>query len=88
MTTKKQNELVSEPNYHATKLLAAYLGLSFLEIWKIIVHNYWCDWLHKTKYGKMANLCYMDTDNLIVYVESKDICTDLTGNNKKRIWHI
>lgn len=25
----------------------------------------------------------MDTDNLIVYVESKDICTDLTGNNKK-----
>lgn len=32
VTTKKQNELVSEPNYHATKLLAAYLGLSFLEI--------------------------------------------------------
>lgn len=43
VTIKKRNELVSEPNYHATKLLAVYLGLSFLEICKIIVHNYWCD---------------------------------------------
>ena len=43
VTTKKRNELVSEPNYHAAKLLAAYLGFSFLEICKIIVHNYWCD---------------------------------------------
>ena len=38
-----------------------YLGLSILEISKIIIYEFWYDYM-KRKYGDMVKLCYTDTD--------------------------
>ena len=38
-----------------------YLGLSILEISKIIMYEFWYDYMKK-KYGDMVKLCYMDTE--------------------------
>ena len=37
-------------------------------------------WLHKKKYGKKAELCYMDTDSFIAHVKTEDIYKDIAGN--------
>ena len=49
-----------------------YLGLSILEISKIIMYEFWYDYV-KSKYGDMVKLCYMDTDSLIMNIETKDL---------------
>ena len=47
-----------------------YLGLSILELSKILTYELWYDYV-KQKYGEdMAKLCYMDTDSLIVYIKT------------------
>ena len=38
-----------------------YLGLSILEISKILMYEFWYDYM-KPKYGDNVKLCYMDTD--------------------------
>ena len=45
---------------------AVYLGLSILELSKIVMYEFWYDYL-KPKYGEKAKLYYMDTDSFIVY---------------------
>ena len=46
-----------------------YLGLSILELSKILMHEFWYDYV-KPKYGENAKLCYMDTDDsFIVHVK-------------------
>ena len=75
-----------EPNYHKTiffvEILLAvkskkiYLGLSILQISKIVLYEIWYDYM-KPKYGEKAKLCYMDTDNFIVYVKTEDIAKDV-----------
>ena len=42
-----------------------YLWLSILEISKIIMYEFWYDYMKK-KYGDMVKLCYMDTESLII----------------------
>ena len=44
------------------------LGLSILEISKIIMYEFWYDYVKK-KYGDMVKLCYMDTDSLIMNIK-------------------
>ena len=44
------------------------LGLSILELSKILMCEFWYDYV-KPKYEK-AKLCYMDTDSLIVYIKT------------------
>ena len=39
-----------------------YLGLSILELSKILMHEFWYDHV-KPKYDEKAKLCYMDTDS-------------------------
>ena len=36
------------------------------------MYEFWYDYL-KTKYGEKTKLCYMDTDNFIVYIKTKGI---------------
>ena len=40
-----------------------YLGLSTLELSKISMYDFWCDYA-KPKYGEKLKLCYVDTVSL------------------------
>ena len=53
-----------------------YLGLSILEISKIIMYEFWYDYVKK-KYGDMVKLCYMDTDSIIMNIKTKDFYNDI-----------
>ena len=56
-----------------------YLGLSILEIRKIMMHEFWYDYMKK-KYEDMVKLCYMDTDSLIMNIKTKDFYKDIARN--------
>ena len=53
-----------------------YLGLSILQISKIIIYEFWYDYMKK-KYGDMVKLCYMDTDSLIMNIKTKEFYKDI-----------
>ena len=44
-----------------------YLGLSILEISKILIYEFWYDYM-KPKYDNNVKLCYMDTDSFIINI--------------------
>ena len=52
-----------------------YLGLSILEISKILMHEFWYDYMNP-KYNDNVRLCYMDTDSFIMNFY-KDISDDV-----------
>ena len=60
-----------------------YLGLSILEISKVIMHEFWYDYMKK-KYGDMVTLCYMDTDSLIMNIKTKDFSEDIAQDVEER----
>ena len=60
-----------------------YLGLSILEISKIIMYEFWYDYMKK-KYGDMVKLCYMDTDSLIMNIKTKKFYKDITRDVEER----
>ena len=53
---------------------SVYLGLSILELSKILMYEFWYDYA-KLKYGKKSRLCYMDS--FIVYIKINDIYKDI-----------
>ena len=66
-TTKwfSQNLLATEMKKIKVKMnKAVYLGLPILEISKILMYEFWYDYI-KTKYQRNVKLCYMDTDTLL-----------------------
>ena len=60
-----------------------YLWLSILEISKIIMYEFWYDYMKK-KYGDMVKLCYMDTESLIMNIKTKDFCKDIARDVEER----
>ena len=60
-----------------------YLGLLILEISKIIMYEFWYDYMKK-KYGDMVKLCYMDTDSLIMNIKTKDFYNDIAQNVEEK----
>ena len=60
-----------------------YLGLSILEISKIIMYELWYDYVKK-KYEDMVKLCYMDTDSLIMNIKTKDFYKDIARDVEER----
>ena len=56
-----------------------YLGLSILEISKILIYEFWYDYM-KPKYGDNVKLCYMDTDSFIIYIKTKDFYKDIADD--------
>ena len=48
-----------------------YLGLSILEISKILMYEFWYDYM-KPKYNNNVKLCYMDTDSFIMDIKTND----------------
>ena len=60
-----------------------YLGLSILKLGKILMYEFWYDYL-KPKYGAKAKLCFMDTDSFIVYIKADDIYKDIAEDVETR----
>ena len=58
-----------------------YLGLSILEISKILKYEFWYDHV-KPKYDEKVKLCYMYTD--IVYIKPDDIYKDIAKDVETR----
>ena len=48
-----------------------YLGLSILEISKILMYEFWYDYM-KPKYNDDVKLCYMDTDSFLMHIKTND----------------
>ena len=59
-----------------------YLGLSILELSKILMYEFWYDYV-KPKYGEKAKLCQMDTYSFIVYIKTDDIYKDIVEELKQ-----
>ena len=60
-----------------------YLGLSILALSKILMYEFWYDYV-KPKYGKRAKLCSMDTHSFIIYTETDDVYKDIAGDVERR----
>ena len=58
-----------------------YLGLSILELSKILMYVFWYDYV-KRKYGEKAKLCYMDTINFIVYIKTGNIYKEIAEDGE------
>ena len=48
-----------------------YLGLSILDISKILMYEFWYDYM-KPKYNDKVKLCYMDTDSFVMNIKTND----------------
>ena len=48
-----------------------YLGLSILQISKILMDEFWYDYM-KPKYNDNVRLCYMDTDSFVMHIKTND----------------
>ena len=48
-----------------------YLGMSVLDISKILIYKFWYDYV-KPKYKDKAKLCYMDTDSFVINSFTED----------------
>ena len=60
-----------------------YLGLSILELSKILMYEFWYDYV-KPKYGKKSKLCWKDTHSFIVYIKTDDIYKDIAEDVETR----
>ena len=59
------------------------LGLSILELSKIVLYDFWYDYV-KQKYNEKTKLCCMDKDSFIVYVRADNIYKDIVEDIKIR----
>ena len=55
-----------------------YLGMSILDISKILMYEFWYDYINP-KYGDRAKLSYTDTDSFIIYIKTEDISNHVEG---------
>ena len=60
-----------------------YLGLSILEISKILMYEFWYDYM-KPKYNDNVKLCYMDTDSFVMNIKTEDFYKDIANEVEKR----
>ena len=62
---------------------SVYLGLSILKLSKILMYEFWYDYV-QLKYGEKANLCYIDTDSFIDYIKTNYIYKDIPEDVETR----
>ena len=60
-----------------------YLGLSILDISKILMYEFWYDYM-KPKFGNRVKLCYMDTDIFVMKIKTNDFYKDIANDVEKR----
>ena len=79
-----ENVLATEMKKTKVKMnKTIYLGLSILEISKILMYEIWYDYM-KPKYGDNVKLCYMDTDSFIMHIKTEDFYKDIVNDGEKR----
>ena len=71
---KKTNVKMNKP---------VYRGLSILEISKILMYEFWYDYIEPT-YQNNAKLCYMDRDSFIMNIKTEDFYEDIASDVEKR----
>ena len=59
-----------------------YLGLSILDISKLLMYEFWYDYM-KPKYGNDVKLCYMDADSFIINIKTEDFYKDIANDVEK-----
>ena len=59
-----------------------YLGMSILDISKILMYEFWYNYIIP-KYGEKAKLCYTDTDSFIIYIKTEDFFEDISNDVEK-----
>ena len=60
-----------------------YLGLSILEISKILMYEFWYDYM-KPKYNDNIKLCYVDTDSFVMNIKAEYFYKDIANDVEKR----
>ena len=60
-----------------------YLGLSIPELSKIIMYEFWYDYV-KPKYDEKTELYYMDAGSFIAYIKADGICKDIVEDAENR----
>ena len=55
-----------------------YLGMSILDISKMIMYKFWYDYF-KPRYGDKAKLCYTDTGSFIIHIITEDFFEDISN---------
>ena len=60
-----------------------YLGISILDISKILVYEFWYDYI-KPVYGDRTKLSYTDTDSFVIYIEAKDFFEDISNDLERQ----
>ena len=60
-----------------------YLGLSILDISKILMYEFWYDYM-KPEYNDNVKLCHMDTDSFVMNIKTNDFYKDISNDVKKR----
>ena len=60
-----------------------YLGLSILDISKILMYEFWYNYI-KAKYNDKVKLCYMDMDSFIMSIKTNDFYKDIANDVEKR----
>ena len=59
------------------------LGLSILEISKILMYEFWYDYM-KPKYNDNVRLYYMDTDSFVMHIKTNDFYKDISDDVDNR----
>ena len=59
-----------------------YLGMSILDISKILLYEFWYNYMIP-KYGDKAKLCHTDTDSFIIYIKTEDFFEDISSDVEK-----
>ena len=59
-----------------------YLGASILDISKMLIYEFWYDYL-KPKQRDRVKLCYTDTGSIIIYIKTEDFFEDISSDNEK-----
>ena len=60
-----------------------YLGLSILDISKILMYEFWYNYM-KPKYDNTVKLCYMDTNSFIINIKTEDFYKDIASDVENR----
>ena len=85
-TTKQFSENVTAIEMKKAKVKMnkpEYLGMSMLDISKTLMYGFWYNYL-RPKYTDKANLCYMDTDCLVLNISIENFFEDI--NNDVERW--